>query len=112
MSLDVRLYCECGSPCCEGELFSRNITHNLGQMASAAGIYEALWRPENLKINKASELVPLLETGLALLIKDPDRFKALNPENGWGSYDGLCDFASAYLEACKEYPKAKVSVSR
>lgn len=27
------------------QLFSANITHNLGRMASEAGIYEALWRP-------------------------------------------------------------------
>ena len=25
-----------------------NITHNLGSMAAAAGIYKALWRPEEL----------------------------------------------------------------
>ncbi len=30
-------------------VFEYNITHNLGVMADAAGIYEALWRPEEIK---------------------------------------------------------------
>ena len=29
------------------ELFSSNITHNLGKMARAAGIYDALWHPND-----------------------------------------------------------------
>ncbi len=28
------------------EVYSANITHNLGEMADKAGIYYALWRPE------------------------------------------------------------------
>ena len=30
-------------------LYSSNITHNLGKMANEDGIYEALWRPYQLK---------------------------------------------------------------
>ena len=33
----------------EEDLYSANITHNLGKMADAAGLYEALWRPHRLK---------------------------------------------------------------
>ena len=29
-------------------LYSANITHNLGEMADKAGLYEALWRPHRL----------------------------------------------------------------
>lgn len=42
----------------------------------------------------------------------PDKFKKLNPANGWGDYDGLLAFVAAYLEACMEHPDATVRVSR
>jgi hypothetical protein len=93
-------------------VFNCNITHNLGGMAEAAGIYKHLWRPEELGIKKAKELIEPLEVGLALLKSDPERFKEFNPLNLWGSYDGLVSFVEKYLAACKEYPNADVSASR
>jgi hypothetical protein len=36
------------------EVFDYNITHNLGEMAKAAGIYMELWRPEEIGIIKAN----------------------------------------------------------
>lgn len=94
------------------EVYSRNITHNLGTMAGAAGIYKALWRPDENGITHAGQLVPLLEAGLTILRAEPDRFRALNPANGWGDYDGLLDFVEDYLSACRAHPDATVSVSR
>lgn len=94
------------------QAYSRNITHNLGRMAEAASIYQALWRPEEIGITRAEQLVKPLTEGLALLEADPDRFRAFNPENGWGDYDGLCDFVREYLDACIANPDAKVSASR
>lgn len=39
------------------EVYSANITHNLGRMAAEAGIYEALWRPgELLDPDKAARI--------------------------------------------------------
>lgn len=92
--------------------YSANITHNLGPMARAAGIYEHLWRPEEVSITKAAELVAPLTAGLVHLCADPDRFRALNPENGWGSYDGLVRFVARYIDACQQHPTADVSVWR
>ena len=94
------------------EVYADNITHNLGEMAKAAGIYEHLWRPDGLNITVASELIAPLEVGLAALKYYPERFKELNPPNGWGSYEGLVAFVEEYLNACKANPEAKVSVSR
>ena len=93
-------------------VFDRNITHNLNDMAEEAGIYQALWRPEEIGVTKAEQLIPLLEAGLEKLLADPGRFKAFNPENGWGDYEGLCKFVFAYLAACKENPDAEVEVCR
>jgi len=94
------------------ECYSANITHNLGRMAGEAGIYKALWRPEEIGIDTAKQLINPLSAGLVLLKAKPDHFKQFNPENGWGTYEGLVNFVSEYLDACKAYPEASVSVSR
>lgn len=96
----------------DGEVYSANITHNLNKMADEAGIYQALWRPEEIGIEKAEQLITPLRDGLALLNSDPDRFKQFNPENGWGTYEALGRFVADYLAACEEYPTATVHVSR
>lgn len=93
-------------------VYEANITHNLGQMAEAAGVYKALWRPEEIGVTRASQLVPLLRGGLSQLESDPAYFRKFNPANGWGTYDGLVKFVRRYLEACEEYPDAEVYVSR
>lgn len=96
----------------DGVVFSANITHNLVLMAKEAGVYGELWRPEELDICLARQLVEPLRNGLNRLLGEPERFKSFNPENGWGDYEGLTHFVAGYLEACKQWPDAKVSVSR
>ncbi len=93
-------------------VYERNITHNLNQMADAAGIYAAMWRPDEFGLSKARQLIEPLREGLAKLKADPDHFKQFNPPNGWGDYAGLVDFVEDYLRACEQYPDADVSVSR
>lgn len=102
------------SPICDEVLtrYSANITHNLGKMAKAAGVYEHLWRPEEIGITKASQLIEPLEQGLAKLRADQKGFEKHNPPNGWGTYESLVFFVRDYLEACKQYPDADVSASR
>jgi len=107
MSLDV--YLEVVRP---AEVYSANITHNLGKMADAAGIYQHLWRPEELGITTASELIEPLREGLAKLKADPEKFEAFNASNGWGKYEYFVPFVERYLRACEEYPGATVRVWR
>lgn len=94
------------------EVYSRNITHNLNIMAEAAGLYKPLWRPDEIGVTTARQLIPALALGLSHLKEEPDKYRAFNPENGWGDYNGLVDFVASYLDACINYPKAEVSVSR
>jgi len=94
------------------ECYSANITHNLGRMAGEAELYDALWRPDENGILVAEQLTPLLTKGLAKLLANPDKYRAFNPENGWGSYEGLVAFVENYLRACADFPEAKVMVSR
>ncbi len=93
-------------------VFEQNITHNLNKMADAAGIYEHLWRPDEIGIATAKELIEPLSVGLARLRSEPGKYMEFNPSNGWGSYHGLIEFVEEYLAACKKYPEANVSVSR
>jgi hypothetical protein len=112
-------------------LYNANITHNLGEMAKKAGIYEALWRPHRLKedydiqgddtqaedtfeknqTTTAWEIIPLLEQGLHELKSRPEYFKKFNSPNGWGMYKHFVPFVEKYLNACKENPNAIVEVS-
>ena len=92
-------------------IFSLNITHNLRTMAIEAGIYEHLWRPEEIGIERASQLVGPLREGLELLRSDPARFEAFNSPNGWGMYEHFVPFVAEYLAACEAFPDALVSVS-
>lgn len=110
MSLDIRLTTQ-PCDCCKRDgdlLFSSNITHNLGKMAEAAGIYEACWRPEEVGITKAVELIEPLTKGLDLLKADPERFRAYDSPNGWGLYEHFVPWVEEYLEACRAHPEALV----
>jgi len=93
-------------------VYDANITHNLGEMADKAGIYYALWRPEEIGKTKASEIVELLEKGLTDLKSRPEYFEQFNSPNGWGMYEHFVPFVEKYLEACKEYPETDIYVSR
>ena len=95
-----------------GEVYSANITHNLTTMAKVADLYYPLWRPNEIRIQFARQLIPYLENGLNLLLSDPRGFKKFNPPSGWGSYELLVQFTENYLAAARRYPKSEVSVSR
>jgi hypothetical protein len=119
MSLDVILLgpeeseeCPtCGAPrTVRPQLYESNITHNLNAMAEAAGIYRELWRPDEIGITKARQLIQPLENGLSKA--DPEKFKKYNAPNGWGLYEHFVPWVESYLDACKAYPDADVKVSR
>lgn len=113
MSLDVYLTLEACPMCGRGEqVYSANITHNLGAMANEAGIYKHLWRPEENEIIHARQLIEPLETGLAVMKADRERFEKFNASNGWGLYEHFVPWVEKYLEACKLNPDAVISVWR
>ena len=93
-------------------VYAANITHNLNKMADAAGLYQALWRPDEGGWTMAAELIPHLDSGLAKLQANPAHYRQFNPANGWGNYEGLVEFVAEYLAACRKYPQATIEVSR
>ena len=110
MSLDFCLHYEVDGN--EITVFDRNITHNLCKMADKAGIYYALWCPEEKGWETAKDITPTLEKGLAKLKEKPAYYKKFNSENGWGMYEHFVPFVEEILTACKKYPNAVIYVSR
>lgn len=114
------------------ELFWANITHNLGQMAAEADIYNALWRPHRLKkeynipagnhddeysfenntTTYAKDIIDIVEKGLFDMKSRPEHYEKFNSSNGWGLYKHFIPWIEKYLEALKTYPDAIISVSR
>ena len=113
MSLDVDLLAEYCPHCGRGdEVFSADITHNLNAMAEEAGIYELVWRPEEVPVGSASDLIGPLQAAIAEMERNPDRFRKHNAPNGWGLYEHFVPWLRRYLAACEQYPDAIVKVSR
>lgn len=106
MSLDVSLIVD-------GEcVFDANITHNLGKMAAEAGIYQYLWRPEEIGATVAADITEGLRVGLHALVERPTHFEQFDSPNGWGKYKHFVPFVSKYLEACVMHPSAVLHISR
>lgn len=90
----------------DNEYFHMNLTHNLTEMASQCRVigtcnydadsaivtlYDLLWHPkDNLKVETPTfdYLEDVMQCYKKLLEK-PEFYKQYNPENGWGSYEGL-----------------------
>lgn len=98
MSLDVYLYKKYKKLyeddtiwTCEEEIYSANCTHNLNTMAENCGLYTFLWRPDEVGITKANQLIEPLTVGLELLKSNPEYYKQFNPSNGWEVMMDLLD---------------------
>ena len=100
-------------------VYSANITHNLGKMAgevklsNGMTLYDILWRPDEQEgLKCAKDISELLDEGWNIMLSDPHHFMKFNPENDWGSYQGLCNFVYEYRNACWNNPDAELSVCR
>lgn len=107
MSLDVTLTANRPTV-----VFTSNITHNLATMARMAGVYEHLWRPGDIGITTASQLIEPLEKGLEYLILNRAKCSVADAANGWGTWADLVAFVREYLAACRANPDATVSAWR
>lgn len=82
------------------EIYSGNITHNLGEMANHVicnggenNLYHLLWRPEEHDFCKVTERYRvMIAECLAYMLTHRAELEKFNPSNGWGSYDSLLDF--------------------
>ncbi len=104
MSLDI--YLEVVKPT---EVYSANATHNLIPMWHKAGVYESLYESQG---KEASEILPILRSGLEKMQDDQETYKQLAPTNGWGTYEGAIEFLAGLINACEENSGAAIRVWR
>lgn len=50
----------------------------------------------------------IIKEGIEKLEADPEHFRAMNPPNGWGSYDTLLPVLREIRDACFEHPLAEI----
>ncbi len=104
MSLDIRL-----TQMEEVTVVDKNITHNLGKMWSAAGVYNALY---NSAGQTAKSVLPALWDGLSLMMSDPERFKVYDAPNGWGTYEFAIPWLGQLIAEFEQYPDGIIGVSK
>lgn len=104
MSLDIGL-----AKMQMAEVYSANYTHNVTHMWRLAGVYDALYNSEG---KKAEEILLELERGLNAMKAEPEKYRALNPVNGWGKYESAVEFLEKFLQACYENSSAVITVSK
>lgn len=61
---------------------------------------------------RCANLLPHLRLGIAVMKAYPEPFKAMNPSNGWGDYDGALGYLEWMAAMCCEWPDVKVTVWR
>ena len=79
-------------------VYTNNYTHNVTPMWKLAGVYDALYMSEGMI---AGSIVGILNEGIQRMTLDPAAYKALEPANGWGNYDGALRFLMAFRDACE-----------
>lgn len=84
-----------------------NYTSNCGPMWRAAGADLAEFHGKT-----AGECLPILDAAITELRADPAKYVAMNPENGWGSYESLLPELDLLADNFRHHPKATVVVSR
>jgi hypothetical protein len=107
VSYDVWLSPSADEPYAEGSTEWLNYTSNVAPMWRAAGVdlAECHGRP-------AAQVAEGLMGALAAMDDDPDRFRAMDPPNGWGDFDGCRTYLRKILAACLLMPSGYVFVSR
>lgn len=89
----------------EETLYSGNITGNLVPMWYVAHVYDALYESGD---KTAKDILPILKSGLKMMLKNPDKFKKLNPDNGWGDYETAVEFLEEVITACEKNPNGVI----
>jgi len=102
MSHSISLACtHCGS-----RVFESNLTANLTPMLREAGIYLG---DERWKEHPGIDMLPTLQRAIDQMLDDPERFKAMNPANGWGDYGGAIKTLTTLRDSIARNPDATYS---
>jgi hypothetical protein len=81
-----------------------NYTYNVSPM-----FYDALACRDGIRGldgAKGKDAYPLLAEAIAKMEADPAKYRAMNPKNGWGDYDGALKLLRELKTWCAEFPEA------
>lgn len=83
-------------------IYETDVTYNLSKM-----YYKAI--DEELGLRKfngmnCNDAIPILEKAISDMENNKKEYEKFNPENGWGSYEGLLRRFREILEICKNNP--------
>lgn len=86
-----------------------NCTYNLSDMFREAlpDLKDGMWGLNNLS---GSEAEPHLSKAIKDMDENPDKYKAMNPKNGWGDFDGALEVLVQILSWCQQAPRGTISV--
>jgi hypothetical protein len=94
-----------GTPGGYATVYDRNYTSNVSPIWRAAGVNLA-----ELDGKAAREVIGPLRDALAAMAADPARFEAMNPENGWGGFDGAFGVILELWIVAMRFPYATLRV--
>ena len=83
-----------------------NYTYNVSPMYTKA--MDITISELNGKI--CNEVIPILRKGILEMEGSPAMYKAMNPKNGWGDYEGALGFLKDIYNKCLANPKYKIEV--
>jgi hypothetical protein len=108
MSWDISINCShCGH-----EVYDRNITYNVSKMYYHA--FRKFGHEGGLRtLHKmmVSDAEPILEKIYHQLHKHPEIYEPMNPENGWGSYEGATKVIKELWDKSKELSEGTIYIS-
>lgn len=105
MSLDICLKCEH----CNQSTESLNCTHNVSTMVRDACPSLGWLELDGIS---GEQSLPSLTEAYIKLKKDPKKYTAMNPNNGWGSYEGLLEFLKNAIYLALDNPSLIWKTSR
>lgn len=76
-------------------------TYNLSAMWRKAGIFDS---SSDLDGRSTAQLAPVLSAGLLDATRHASAYRELDPENGWGDYDGFLKILTRFTELCWAHP--------
>lgn len=100
MSWDADLICNA----CGHAVIERNYTSNTSAMVQATRPSDAPNWLSELHGTPGPEGARLLAEIIAALEADPEKYRAMNPPNGWGSYDTLLPVLREMRDSVGEVP--------
>ena len=107
MSYDLYLEIDTGGDCFAIVAEIGNYTSNVSGMWFKA-LGESL---SHFDGRNAGESVPQLDKAIQIMRDLPDVYRAMNPDNDWGRYEGALGYLEKLRAGCAQHPKTTIRVS-